>query len=331
MRFFASAQPGFGPLLAEEIAETGAAPSAPVSDGRSDLVGFELRGTPDVLHTAEDVFAEVAWIGDGHPLGALANALIDPAGLERALSAYASAARPLRARESYRVIVRVTSERDFLRTQLRDALHERVVAVRPRWRPDDPAGMELWALQTTDGWLCGLRLTSGRRSDRTEERPGALRPSIAATMVRLAGSGRRLLDPCCGSGTILASATASGWSAYGADVDRLALDVARTNTRAPLLAANVTSPPFVDGSFDAIVSNLPFGKRFAMDAPVALALTSLDRVLTTTGRLVVLTARDAPVPPLLRIERRFDVELLGQPATLWVLHPDVTHRPDRAP
>jgi 23S rRNA G2445 N2-methylase RlmL len=218
------------------------------------------------------------------------------------------------------VIARVLSEREFLRTQLRDALQERVARIRPRWRPEDPAEMELWALETTGGWLSGLRL--GRREARAVERPGALRPSVAAAMVGLAGTGRRLLDPFCGSGTIVAAATEDGWSAHGSDVDRSALAVARANTRAPLVVADATSPPFADGTFDAVVSNLPFGKQFAFDGSLEDALGALRALLSAGGCLVVLTARDASISDAFAIERRMDVELLGQPATLWKLRPD---------
>jgi tRNA G10 N-methylase Trm11 len=153
-------------------------------------------------------------------------------------------------------------------------------------------------------------------------------------MVRLAGavSGRgRLLDPFCGSGTILAAAIQNGWFAYGADNDRSALDVARTNTRAPLLAADAISPPFADGSFGAIVSNLPFGKQFGLGGSVERVLMSLRPLLAEDGRVVVLTARDSSVPKTFTIERQMDVELLGQPATLWSLQSDAMRPRGRAP
>lgn len=319
MRYFASAQRGFGPLLAEEIADAGAVPTAPVSDGRSDLVAFERRGSAPRLVTADDVFAEVAHLTGGRGLTALAEELIDPRGLERALSAYASAVRPLRARETFRVITRVRSERDFLRTELREALARRLTSVRPRWRQVDPADMELWTLETDDGWRCGLRL--GRRAARSDERHGALRPSVAAAMVRLAGTSGRLLDPFCGSGTILTAAVSAGWLAYGADIDASALDVARSNTHAPLVRADASTPPFTTAAFDAVVSNLPFGKQFADDGSSQRALVSLRALLTNNGRVVLLTARGTNVADTCAIDRRIDVELLGQPATLWVVRP----------
>lgn len=317
MRFFASAQPGFGPLLAEEIAELGAHPSAPISDGRNDLVTFDVRGTVPALSTAEDVFASISEPPASRDLAALVDSLVEPAALERALSTYASGVRPLRARETFRVVARVSSERDFLRTQLRDAMVRRVAQLRSRWRPGDPAEMELWTMQVSDGWRCGLRLT--RRPSRTDERPGSLRPSVAAAMLRLAATSGRILDPFCGSGTILSTAARFGLSPYGCDVDAAAIAVSRANTGVSIVRANANAAPFVDGSFDAIVSNLPFGKRFSLDGTVEDALGRLRGLIAPHGCAVILTARDATIPDVFTTERKLDVEVLGQPATLWKL------------
>src|SRR5947207_2101289 len=61
-------------------------------------------------------------------------------------------------------------------------------------------------------------------------REGALRPTVANAMVRIAGEPSGiLLDPCCGSGTILGEAVAAGWEVRGSDIDPDAVQIARKN------------------------------------------------------------------------------------------------------
>src|SRR6266498_3694785 len=131
-------------------------------------------------------------------------------------------AGPLRARMTFRVIVRTLSERSFRRTELRRALTDEVGRRQPKWRIDDPAALELWAIEYQPGrFVAGLRASDVRmrqHQGRAAERTGALRPTVAAAMVRLAGEPRgRLLDPCCGSGTLLAEAQHRGWQGSGGD------------------------------------------------------------------------------------------------------------------
>jgi len=238
--FFAATLPGLGPLLRDEVAahpdlEPG---DEPGFDGRADLVFFRVRRGArlrlDGLRLAEDVFVAIcdAWSG---PPARVAASLITGAGVERALSARAAYVGHLSPAMTFRVITRVVDESRFRRTELRDAVEHAIGAVRPRWRIADPADLEVWALEYRRArFVSGLRLSDQRLRQRGEgrarERHGALRPVAAAAMVRLAGAGPgRLLDPCCGSGTIVQEALATGWDAQGSDVDREAVSVARAN------------------------------------------------------------------------------------------------------
>jgi tRNA G10 N-methylase Trm11 len=167
------------------------------------------------------------------------------------------------------VITRVVDESRFKRTELRGAVERVIGAARPRWRVADPADLEVWAVEYRRArFVCGLRLSDQRLRQRgggrARERHGALRPVAAAAMVRLAGAGPgRLLDPCCGSGTIVAEALAAGWDAQGSDVDQEAVSVARANVSGAVIRrADALDLPHPDGAFDAVVANLPFGRQY---------------------------------------------------------------------
>jgi len=338
--FFAATVPGLGPLLRDEVAAHPAlVPDHEVGfDGRADLVFFRVRRGArlqvDGLRLAEDVFVAISG-ARGDSVGRVAASLVTRAGLERALSVRARYMRYLSPSMTFRVITRVMDESRFKRTELRSAVERVISADRPRWRIADPADLEVWAVEHRGArFVSGLRLSDKRLrhhgEGRASERHGALRPVAAAAMVRLAGAPPgRLLDPCCGSGTIVQEALAAGWDAQGSDLDEEAVSVARANVAdAVIQRADALSLPHPDGAFDAVVTNLPFGRQFRPDADrpggssagwVRSALREAARVTRPGGRVVVLVPPPVPghtgglVPT-----GSYPIRLLGVPARIWV-------------
>ena len=328
MRYFATTVPGLAPSLIDEAGQ-----GQREFDGRADIVVLEAPGNepPIELRTAEDVFVEV-----GHAtrttLRQLTAALLDGDGFERALSVYGGV-RPLRAAMTFRVVARVRSERDFQRTAFREELASAVAAARPRWRVADPADIELWALETRKGgFRLGVRLTTGahrHRGGRDEERPGALRPAVAAAMVRMCGEpDGSLLDPCCGSGTILSEGAALGWRGVGSDIDPIAIGTAARNTSATLLRADAAHLPMGAGVVGAAVTNLPFGNKYKLpDRPVRwfnALLDELERVTPDGAPLVFLVPESSGWRVALdrhgrAVKTRTDIKLLGLETTIWQL------------
>jgi SAM-dependent methyltransferase len=341
MRYIAVAGTGIGAILIDELT-TLLGPSDAVvigNDGRNDVVAMTVRGVLplDALRCAEDVFVEVASMRRPRGLRGLLDGLVAPAGIERALSSYAGHVRPLRPRMGYRVISRVLSERDFLRTALRDELSTRIGTLHPRWRRADPAQLEFWVLEVRPGTfvLC-LRLTPAafrQHGGRAEERPGALRPTMAAAMVRLAGdpAAAPIVDPCCGTGTILAEARSRGWAdVRGIDVDAEAVRIARRNvSAATVVRGDARAMDWADQTAGAVVSNLPFGNRYTVPGNASGWLRDVVnesvRVVRPGGPVVLLTSAARGVPPVferhphIRIERRIAARTLGMDVVLWAL------------
>jgi SAM-dependent methyltransferase len=182
------------------------------------------------------------------------------------------------------------------RWALRDA-----VAAGLGWR-NDPRDWQVNLTRAGDLLLAQVGpLHSSRRFPALRRVPAATNPLLAALLVQLAKPRRGdvLLDPFCGSGTLLVEAAALGLDLVllGADLDPAALAQAAGNRgvvpTAALLRADAARLPVADGAVDRVVANLPFGKRVGSHAgnlalyPAFLA--ELTRVLRPDGRAALLT------------------------------------------
>lgn len=131
----------------------------------------------------------------------------------------------------------------------------------------------------------------------------SLNPIIAYAMCVLAAPFRRLLDPFCGSGTIVLECMSvyEGVEAICADVDVWALKGASENVRAvsldaALMVQDVVHPALREGlAVDVIITNPPFGLREKAVGGIREVYEGLfrlaERALASGGKLVVLSAR----------------------------------------
>lgn len=333
---FATVVPGLAPLLIKELnALKGVKVTDSGFDGRSDFILFDVdpgrREAVWSLRTTEDIFVEVGRTmrTSGDKPHWIAGRIWRPERVQRALGVWADEVGSLSASMTFRVIARVLQERSFVRTDLRRTLQQAISDDKPRWKSADPAQLEIWISEYRQGrFVAGLRLSDAgmrQHQGREVERTGALRPTVAAAMVDLAGrpSGR-LLDPCCGSGTILREASAVGWTVEGADIDHEAVEIARRNLPGvPVRQADVRALDLADGSLGACVSNLPFGQQYGVQGNLRewrrTVLVEMARVTGPGGRVVVLAPQipRAAIPAGLRPRDRYPIRLLGTKTTIW--------------
>jgi tRNA G10 N-methylase Trm11 len=144
-------------------------------------------------------------------------------------------------------------------------------------------------------------------------------------MVRAAGHPPGvLLDPCCGSGTILTEAISAGWSVRGTDIDRNAVETTRRNVPAAQIeVGDVRRIDLPDSAADACVSNLPFGRQYQITGDTRewldAALGEMTRVTRVGGRVILLVP-DIPraaVPVALRLTQSQRLRLLGTSTRMW--------------
>jgi len=93
----------------------------------------------------------------------------------------------------------------------------------------------------------------------------------------------RVLDAGCGTGGLLANLRTVAWRT-GVEISPDGIRLARTRGRAPLVQGSVSSLPFADESFDAVVS-IDVLCHAAVDERLAIAEAA--RVLKPGGRLLV--------------------------------------------
>lgn len=331
MRYLILGIPGLASLIAEEVGG-----DLSGNDGRADIVVVERPGRVFGTRLGEDVLVEVTNVATRRPLRSLIAETVpslNGSPMEKALSVWAAWRRPLSTRMTYRVVARLLSEDAFLRTELRDGLTAEIGRARPAWRAADPSDLEFWALEDRPGRLrIGLRLTTAElrnRGGRSEEREAALRPTLAAAMVRLAGEAAgTLIDPCCGAGTILSESYSAGWNPIGGDIDHDAVAAALRNVGSTRLwVGDAARLPVADGAVGAVVSNLPFGEQHKLpERPGAWFRRVLDEAARVTGGgpVVVLAPRSRELEGAitacdLDLEHAVDVRLLGRRATVFSL------------
>jgi hypothetical protein len=339
-RLFATCVPGLGRMLRRQLdALDGVNPTGTGFDGRADIVFFEADrgGRAGALRTrlADDVCAEIgrASRASGGGPGAVASMAWQRDAVQRALSVWAEEVRPLAGSMTFRVTARVLSEARFRRADLRRAMAGVIAADKPRWKLADPAQLEIRVSEWHDGqYVAGLRLGDGSGhiapgQDSTRASV-ALPPTVGAAMVQLAGPPGRagqptgtLLDPCCGTGTILAEALAAGWTADGCDIDPGAVEAAmRTAAGARVQLGDARELLLPDDWVGACVSWLPGRVPGGWPDWLEAVLAELSRV-THSGGSVVLLSPDLPrsaVPGSLRLRRQVPVRVAGTATSIWV-------------
>ena len=156
------------------------------------------------------------------------------------------------------------------------------------------------------GWQALIRtgaMPMSARRWRVCDMPGALNANIAAAMVSMAhgGTTERMLNMCCGSGTLMVERLGMGRAASvtGVDISAGALQCADANLRAAghrssvtLLRADCGALPLRTASVDAITADLPYGMLTGGGNILSLyraALTESARVATPDASLVVIT------------------------------------------
>ncbi|MCC6804068.1 MAG: methyltransferase domain-containing protein [Anaerolineae bacterium] len=305
------------------IAETAYRRVAATGDGALDAL---LR-----LRTVDDLYLDAGtWTGIGHTRDMLAVLQWHAAQLELdAIAGQIASVRPLPPQPVFSITASFVGRRNYTTDEIKRTIAEGILSLYDwRYTPDDrEADLNVRLFIEHETAYVGVRLGKHplhERAYKAVERPGSLKPTVAAAMLRLAGAdpGARLLDPCCGSGTIVIEGALLGAAAQGGDIDPEAVEAALANASAAGVEVAITQRdarvlPLPDRSIDCVVTNLPWGRQIAVDDALAGlyadVCSEIERVIAPGGRIVVLTsAPDYLVFRRLRQTGAVEISLFGQ-------------------
>lgn len=176
------------------------------------------------------------------------------------------------------------------------------------------------------------------RQNRHQSVMGALRTTVAASMVRLATkkeSNLKIVDDFCGSGTILAEAFSAGEQIAGGDIDSHRIHIALENLQHigftqtdQLKQLNALKTNWPNEYFDCAISNLPWNKQVEVKSLTNLyigALLEYQRIVKNNGvicllvsepELLIKHANKTFINPVITT---YKVGLLGQTPTIVVI------------
>ncbi len=262
------------------------------------------------LRTIDDLFADVAtWEAIGPERAALATMGTYSARIDlRPAAAVCGAVRgrPIRREPAFSVTASFVGRRNYTSDEIKLACARAIEDRHRGWTytPDDrKADLNVRVFLEHATAHVGVRV--GReplqnRPYKQEHVPGSLRPPVAAAMVWLAGilPGERVLDPCCGAGTLLVEAAYRGGRVLGGDPDRTALvaacgNAATAQARVDLHRWDARALPVADETVTRIVTNPPWGRKVAIEADAEAFYSEIGREVTRVAapgaRIVVLT------------------------------------------
>ncbi len=190
-----------------------------------------------------------------------------------------------------------------------------------------------------DKAIVGVRLGAKplhRRSYKVETTKATLQADVAYAMSTLAEitSSDTVLDPMCGSGTILIeSSTFSPKNILGGDMNSEAVNATIKNINAFDSNLNVgvkkwdaIKLPLGDSSVDKIICNLPFGKQIEVNSISEFyggLIEEFNRVLKSNGKMVFLTSAleeliYAISQNKLELQSKYEISLNGEIAWICV-------------
>ncbi|MBV8774373.1 MAG: RNA methyltransferase [Deltaproteobacteria bacterium] len=369
--YLAQTQPGFEGVAWEEIrAKISAAfepPSAGVQKSRSRAVASlrELgrRNLPEragitiftaprperlrLLRASDDIFALVGYVhrlpADSGALERVSNIARQTPYIDHALATRTRLMPGTRSghRLRYRVIARMAGENEFRRADIARAVSRGLAERRDHsWRPSpEEADVEFWATLLAHEFILAIRLSDQRmrhREYKLAHLPGSLRPSVAAALALLSDPAREdiVLDPFCGTGTVLVERAHVGRYAMliGCDRDPDALSAAQKNVGPrykplELRQWDALALPLPDHSVSKIVTNLPWGLRYGSHEEnrrvYPQVLQEFHRLVSPGGKIVILTGEvrlmsDLAKRGALRPDKVLQVSILGTRAAVYI-------------
>jgi tRNA (guanine6-N2)-methyltransferase len=336
--FFALTTAGLEAISAQELARLPQITVQTMSYRRLSGICQGDLASLSSLRTVDDVFLELAtWREIGRPRSSLKQLRQCAARLDlHPAKAHLARSRAIGRFPRFSLSVSFVGKRNYITEEIKETIAKELEQTHRGWlyeQDDRLADLNVRVFLEQDVATVGVRVSKAPLHDRWYQQvhlPGALKPSVAAALVMLAQTTRAttVLDPCCGSGTILIEAALQEACASGGDYNADAVGAARTNVAAagvtvPIFHWDATSLPQASASIDRVITNLPWGQQVLVETALPVLyrrlLMQMQRVLAPAGRMVVLTHDPELLDPLdLSCVEQFEISLFGQRPTILI-------------
>jgi tRNA (guanine10-N2)-dimethyltransferase len=183
-------------------------------------------------------------------------------------------------------------------------------------------GLKIWAAKSDK------RFVGREPKKKLKSHPAMLKPKMARLLVNLTGAKKQLLDPFCGTGSILIEAGVLGISPVGSDIDRKMVWYSTLNTKqfkvkAELKQVDATNLESEFKNIEAIACDPPYGKSSTLagkklEELYPKFLASANKVLKKGSRLVMIR------PHYLKLRITNDWKKLGE--FDWYVHGGLTRK-----
>jgi tRNA (guanine6-N2)-methyltransferase len=325
-------------LEAISTAEIASHPGVKITETAYRRVAAEYDGSLAPLlnlRTVDDLYLDLAtWTNVGHTRDTLAAIQEWSAELDLIPAVQACIkVRPISQSPLFSVTTSFVGKRNYSTDEIKTAVATGITA-NNGWTytlDDRQADLNIRVFIEHEIAYVGVRLSKSplhERSYKQIQRPGSLKPPVAAAMLHLAKvlPAMKLLDPCCGAGTILIEGAQMGAVCIGGDLAKEAVEAAWTNANLAEITIDIRqwdaqALPLLDQSVDRVVTNLPWGRQINVDAELGgfyrRVCTEIERVLKPGGRVAILTS----TPHLLRFDQlkpdlAIEISLFGQTPTI---------------
>jgi tRNA (guanine6-N2)-methyltransferase len=289
------------------------------------------------LRTVDDVFLYVTtWTHIDRARTTLNTLRQDSAQMDlNAAVAICEQLRPIQNPPTFSVTANFVGKRNYNTDEIKQACAAGIIE-RLGWiysEDDAKADLNVRIFIEGETAVIGVRLGAqslSKRLYKQEHVPGSLKPAVSAALLSLADiiPGARILDPCCGAGTILIEASVHGAIPFGGDIDPQAIAAARFNAaqaelRVHLQQWDARALPISNQSVDCVISNLPWGRAVSSDVSLQVLYQEIseeiERVLVPGGEVAFLTNLPHLVQfKRLKCEKQFEISLFGQTPTVMV-------------
>lgn len=320
MKFFALTTRGLEKFAVDEIKEL--IPSAMIIEQSYRKIIFEAEFEPQKLgelRSVEDVFIHIASFGNvGHTLRdrkTLAEIIID-----LPYSPAISELVKFRKIKTFSISPSSVGKRNFSTIDLKEALYKPLASkLNLLFEDEVHDGFDIRIMLEHSEALIGVRIFEKplhRRAYKVETSVGSLKPSIAHCMCRFAGlkTGDKILDPFCGSGTILCEAISFHPSeVIGGDINENILRATQKNlanlehhSYISIQKWDAQSLPFENNCFDSVITNITLGKHAQVpvqDSIYVNGIKEMNRVLKKHGTIVLLVDNETRIQEIIASQR----------------------------